>query len=42
MPFVDDSKPVKRIAVRLADGTRLKAMFNPESTVADVRQFVMA
>ena len=42
MPFVDESKPQKRIAIRLADGTRLKAMFNADNTVADVRQFVMA
>eukprot|EP00730_Choanoeca_flexa_P016772 TRINITY_DN7992_c0_g1_i2.p1 TRINITY_DN7992_c0_g1~~TRINITY_DN7992_c0_g1_i2.p1 ORF type:complete len:379 (+),score=89.79 TRINITY_DN7992_c0_g1_i2:27-1139(+) len=42
LPKVDDSKPKKRIMVRLADGTRLKAMFNADNTVADVRQFVMA
>eukprot|EP00041_Stephanoeca_diplocostata_P009661 m.150826 g.150826 ORF g.150826 m.150826 type:complete len:335 (+) comp17833_c0_seq1:170-1174(+) len=39
-PAVDESQPVTKVQVRLADGTRLVARFNPTNTVQDLRRFV--
>eukprot|EP00052_Salpingoeca_macrocollata_P013884 m.108498 g.108498 ORF g.108498 m.108498 type:complete len:374 (-) comp19095_c0_seq2:42-1163(-) len=39
---VDESKPVTKVQVRLADGTRLVARLNHTHTVGDLRSFVAA
>jgi len=39
---VDESLPTTRIQLRLANGTRLVAKFNPTQTVQDIRNFVDA
>jgi len=39
---VDESQPVTKVQIRLADGTRLVARFNPTHTVAAMREFVAA
>lgn len=37
---VDESQPITKVQVRLGDGTRLVARFNPTQTVSDLREFV--
>ena len=39
---VDDSQPVTKLQIKLADGTRMVARFNHTHTIADVRRFINA
>ncbi|KAF9345664.1 hypothetical protein BGX34_004572, partial [Mortierella sp. NVP85] len=39
---IDESKPVTRIQIRMADGTRMVARFNLTHTVNDIRGFINA
>jgi len=37
---VDDTQPTTEVAIRLADGSRLRATFNLTHTIADVRRYL--
>jgi UBX domain-containing protein 1 len=39
-PSIDDSQPVIRLQIRLANGTPLRARFNTTHTIGDVYEFV--
>lgn len=39
---VDETQPVTKLQLRLADGTRLVARFNLTHSIADVRRFIQA
>eukprot|EP00054_Salpingoeca_dolichothecata_P000508 m.16931 g.16931 ORF g.16931 m.16931 type:complete len:372 (+) comp10840_c0_seq1:94-1209(+) len=41
-PKIDESQPVTKIQIRLADGTRMVAKFNHTNLVCDIRKFIQA